>query len=146
MKSMTILNGPTTQSHVYTVSQLNAEARFLMEERFRTIWISGEISNLSQPHSGHLYFSLKDASAQVRCALFRHHFRESGFKLQNGQQVLVQAQVSLYEARGDFQLIVTQVQLTGDGALQIAFEQLKKRLYEAGLFSEAHKKSIPSFP
>ena len=133
-------------STVYTVSQLNAQARLTIETRFAEVWVNGEISNLSQPHSGHLYFSLKDASAQIRCAFFKHRARQLDFKLQNGQQILLQAQVSLYESRGDFQLIVQRLQLVGDGLLQITFEKLKKELHQAGFFSPQHKKKLPIFP
>lgn len=131
---------------IYTVSQLNEETRLFLEEAFQIIWLTGEISNLAQPSSGHIYFSLKDENAQVRCAFFRNSQRRINFKLENGQQILVQAQVSLYEARGEFQLIVQHMELAGGGALQIAFEQLKKRLASEGLFDEAHKKPIPQFP
>ena len=131
---------------IYTVSQLNTEARILVENTFKSIWITGEVSNLSRPSSGHIYFSLKDDRAQIRCALFRNSQRGMKFNLENGQQVLVHAQVSLYEARGDFQLIAFHVELAGEGALQIAFEKLKNRLAKEGLFDEAHKLPIPRLP
>lgn len=131
---------------IYTVSQLNAETRLLIEDSFQFIWLIGEISNLARPSSGHFYFSLKDNRAQVRCAMFRNSQRRLDFAPENGQQVLVQAQVSLYEARGDFQLILSQMQLAGEGALQIAFEKLKRKLAEEGLFDEAHKLEIPELP
>lgn len=131
---------------VYTVSQLNLEARLVLEECFKTIWIIGEISNLSRPSSGHWYFSLKDSEAQIRCAFFRNHQRRIQFTPENGLQVLVQAQVSLYENRGDYQLIVHHMEVAGAGALQVAFEQLKERLAKEGLFAEDHKKAIPSTP
>ena len=131
---------------IYTVSQLNAATRSLIEDSFQSIWLTGEISNLARPSSGHIYFSLKDNKAQVRCAMFRQSQRRVDFNVDNGQQVLVQAQVSLYEARGDFQLIVSQMQVAGEGALQIAFEKLKKKLAQEGLFDDAHKKEIPELP
>ena len=131
---------------IYTVSDLNARARVILEECFKTIWVSGEISNLAKPNSGHLYFSLKDERAQVRCAFFRNSQRGLRFTPENGQHVLVQAQVSFYAARGDFQLIVSQMEMAGAGALQVAFEQLKQRLHKEGLFSQAHKKKLPLFP
>ncbi len=131
---------------VYSVSELNAHARMILEEGLQTIWITGEISNLSQPSSGHLYFSLKDEHAQVRCAFFRNYQRRLNVSFENGQQVLVQAQVSLYETRGDFQLIVVHAQLAGEGALQIAFEKLKQKLDQEGLFSPEYKKPLPPFP
>ncbi|WP_264770326.1 exodeoxyribonuclease VII large subunit [Coxiella burnetii] len=143
LKEEISLNAETT---IYTVSQLNTEARLLLEERFQKIWITGEISNLSRPASGHLYFSLKDERAQVRCAFFRNYHRQLNFNPENGHHVLVQAEISLYEARGDFQLIVTQMQAAGSGALQIAFEKLKQRLEKEGLFVPENKKPIPLFP
>jgi exodeoxyribonuclease VII large subunit len=138
-------NAPTEQE-IYTVSQLNLEARMIMEEAFQHVWIVGEISNLARPTSGHFYFTLKDNQAQVRCALFRITRRRLTFAPENGQQVLVKAQVSIYEARGDFQLIIADMQLAGHGALQIAFEKLKQKLSQEGLFDEAHKKPLPKFP
>jgi len=131
---------------IYRVSQLTHEARDVIETSFKQIWVLGEISNLSRPSSGHLYFSLKDESAQVRCALFRFSRQHVTFSPENGQQVLALAQVSLYEARGDFQLIIKEMQLAGDGALQLAFEKRKAKLAKAGLFDNAHKKQIPMPP
>jgi len=134
------------QRHVYSVSQLNREARELLESGFPRIWVEGEISNLARPASGHLYFTLKDAQAQVSCALFRNRTLRLGFTPDNGTQVLIQAQVSLYEARGNYQLIVTHMEEAGDGALRRAFEQLKHRLHAEGLFDEAHKQPLPALP
>jgi exodeoxyribonuclease VII large subunit len=131
---------------VYTVSRLNREARFLLNDCFGTIWIEGEISNLSTPSSGHLYFSLKDAEAQIRCAMFRGQSRFLEFKPENGDHVLIKAQVSLYEPRGDYQLIVEYMEETGDGLLLRAFEALKQRLAAEGLFDARHKKPIPKLP
>ena len=131
---------------VYTISELNQFARITLEKNIGSLWISGEISNFSQPSSGHCYFSLKDNKAQVRCALFRSTFSKLKFKPQNGQQVIAYAQLSLYEARGDYQLIIYQMNLSGEGELQIAFEELKKRLLAAGLFDNKFKKPIPRFP
>lgn len=131
---------------IYTVSQLNHEARDLLENNFRAIWIEGEISNLKRPSSGHLYFSLKDADAQVRCAMFRMQNNLLPFEPQDGMHVLMRARVSLYEDRGDFQLIVEHMEETGDGALRRAFEALKKRLAQEGLFEVHHKKLLPKFP
>ncbi len=131
---------------IYTVSQLNLEARCLLEEAFQTVWVTGEISNLARPSSGHFYFSLKDNNAQVRCALFRMSRRKIKFPPDNGQQVIAQAQVGLYEARGDYQLIIQDMHLAGEGALQLAFEKLKHTLEEEGLFNEEHKQNLPEFP
>lgn len=131
---------------VYTVSRLNRETRFLLQECFGSLWIEGEISNLSAPASGHLYFTLKDAEAQVRCALFRPQARSLRYKPRNGAQVLVKAQVGLYEPRGDFQLVVETIEAAGDGALLRAFEALKHQLAAEGLFDAVHKKPIPALP
>lgn len=131
---------------IYQVSELNTSARMLLETSFQTIWVTGELSNLACPSSGHFYFSLKDARAQIKCALFKHSSRRLNFTPENGQHVLVQARVTLYEARGDFQLVIQQMQLAGDGALQLAFAQLKQKLAAEGLFDSAHKKPLPLFP
>ena len=132
--------------HVYSVSALNAESAALLADHFGLVSVIGEISNLSRPSSGHLYFSLKDASAQIRCALFRFQHQQIQFAMENGQEVIVLAKVSLYEPRGDFQLIVTHVQLAGSGQLQIAFEKLKNELEKKGLFDDKNKKKPPSIP
>jgi len=131
---------------IYSVSALNLESKALLYQHFGTIFVAGEISNLSRPTSGHLYFSLKDEKSQVRCALFRFQHQQTTFALENGQAVIVQAEVSLYEARGDFQLIITHVELAGEGKLRLAFEQLKKTLAEKGLFDDTYKKPLPALP
>ena len=134
------------ERNVYSVSRLNREAKALLEDRFPLLWVEGELSNLSRPTSGHLYFSLKDAQAQVRCALFRGNQRGLGAPLKDGMQVLVRARVSLYEGRGDYQLIVESLEEAGEGALRRAFELLKNRLAAEGLFDNAHKKPLPRLP
>lgn len=134
------------QRDVYSVSRLNREARALLEGEFPLIWIEGEISNLSQPSSGHIYFSLKDAQAQVRCAMFRQRNRLLRFEPDNGQQVLVRARVSLYETRGEFQCLVEHMEDAGEGMLRRKFEALKKRLSDEGLFDTAHKTPLPTLP
>lgn len=131
---------------IYTVSRLNREVKVLVEGNFPLLWVEGEISNLSRPASGHAYFSLKDAQAQVRCALFRGQLRGLGAPLKDGMHVLVRARVSLYEQRGDFQLIVEHLEEAGEGALRRAFEALKRRLALEGLFDVAHKKPLPRLP
>jgi len=136
----------TTQQTVYTVTQLNQQARQLLESNFQSLWISGEISNLSCPASGHLYFTLKDENAQVRCAFFKFNRMKLKFQVEHGQKVIVFAKVSLYERRGDYQLIVSQLELAGSGALQVAFEKLKTKLNQEGLFNKDHKKPIPKLP
>ena len=134
------------QRDIYTVSRLNQEARDLLAAHFPLIWLEGEISNLSRPASGHLYFSLKDARSQVRCALFRGRGRHLGVTPENGMQVLVRATVSLYEARGDYQLIIEHLEPAGEGALRLAFEALKNKLAAEGLFDEARKRPLPTLP
>lgn len=131
---------------IYTVSELNREVRGLLEGSFPLIWLEGEVSNLSRPASGHLYFSLKDAGAQIRCALFRNRSRLLSTELSNGQHVLVRARLSLYEARGDYQLIVENLEDAGEGALRRAFEASRQRLSAQGLFELEHKKALPDFP
>jgi len=134
------------ERHIFTVSQLNREARELLEGSFPWVWIEGEISNLARPGSGHWYFTLKDDRAQIRCAMFRGRNQNLGFTPDNGTQVLVRGRISLYEARGDFQLIAEQMEEAGAGALQRAFEELKTRLNNAGLFDSAHKRPLPTLP
>lgn len=126
-----------------TVSQLNRQAKFILQEHFTGAFVSGEVSNLSRPRSGHVYFTLKDAQAQVRCAFFRGRAAQQRYQLREGDAVLVRGQVSLYEGRGDFQIIVSGVQPAGDGALQIAFEALKRKLENEGLFSPERKRPLP---
>ncbi len=133
-------------SDIYSVSQLNSEVRALIEESFPSVWVQGEISNLARPASGHIYFSLKDENAQVRCAMFRMSNRILKFKPANGLQVLVRASVGLYEARGDYQLIVDHMEEAGAGLLQRRFEELKTKLASEGLFDAKHKQEIPAFP
>ncbi len=142
----TLAFSPVSTRDVYSVTRLNREARAILEGNFPALWIEGEISNLSRPASGHLYFSLKDAQCQVRCAMFRNRNWLLRFTPGNGLQVLVCAEVSLYEGRGEFQLIVQHMEPAGDGALRLAFERLKQKLYAEGLFSETHKLGIPAIP
>ncbi len=132
--------------NVYTVSELNLEARALLEERFASVWVEGEISNLARPGSGHIYFSLKDQRCQLRCAMFRMHNRRIDFTPEDGMQVLANGRISLYPERGDFQLVVQFLEQAGAGALRRAFEALKQRLAGEGLFDEARKRPLPSLP
>jgi exodeoxyribonuclease VII large subunit len=134
------------QREVYTPSTLTRLARDLLEDTFPLIWIEAEISNCSRPASGHLYFNLKDAQAQVRCAMFKLKAQYLRFKPADGQRVLARARVSLYEARGEFQLIVEHMEEAGEGALLRAFEALKARLAAEGLFDTARKRRIPAAP
>jgi len=129
-----------------TVSQLNRQVKTLLESGLTRLWVEGEISNLAKPASGHLYFSLKDKNAQIRAAFFRQRQRGPTIGLKNGDQVLVFGRVSIYEARGDYQLIVEQVEPAGEGALKRQFEVLKKMLAAEGLFDEDRKKDLPALP
>ncbi len=131
---------------VYTVSQLNLEVRALIEEGLGPLWIEGEISNLARPRSGHLYFTLKDAHCQVRCAMFRGANRHLEFAPEDGQQVLAYARPGLYAERGEFQLVVEYLEPAGAGALRQAFELLKRRLEAEGLFDAARKRPLPAVP
>lgn len=134
------------QPIIYTVSRLNTVARLLLEQELGLVWLSAEISNLVQHSSGHWYFTLKDQKAQVKAAMFKGQNRRVAFRPQNGQQVLIQAQVSLYEARGDYQLIVEKMQPAGDGLLQLKLEALKEKLSAEGLFAQERKQPIPQNP
>ncbi|HEY1847135.1 MAG TPA: exodeoxyribonuclease VII large subunit [Buttiauxella sp.] len=137
---MPIANSPS----IFTVTRLNQSVRLLLEQEMGQVWISGEISNFSQPSSGHWYFTLKDDTAQVRCAMFRNSNRRVTFRPQHGQQVLVRANITLYEPRGDYQIIVESMQPAGEGLLQQQYEQLKQRLTAEGLFEQQHKQALPT--
>src|SRR5215467_1080853 len=129
-----------------TVSELNAQIRALLDQEFSDIWVSGEISGVKLASSGHYYFSLKDAEAQLRCVCFRSTARFLKFKPQDGAAVLARGRIDVYEARGEYQLQVEALELQGHGALQFAFEQLKKKLAAEGLFDAARKRVPPKFP
>ncbi|MEP7044837.1 MAG: exodeoxyribonuclease VII large subunit [Dokdonella sp.] len=139
-------DNPVAAREVYTPSALTRFVRDLLEDTLPLIWLEGEISNFAKPASGHLYFTLKDAGAQVRCAMFKPKSSWLRFKPADGQRVLARARVSLYEARGEFQLIVESLEEAGEGALQRAFEQLKAKLAAEGLFDAALKRTIPRWP
>ena len=132
--------------NIYSPSELNHEARLHLEAGFGRIWVEGEISNLSRPASGHMYFSLKDDKAQISCALFRSNTYGMDFKPENGMLVRARGRVSLYEARGNYQLIADSLVRAGEGLLRAKFELLKNNLASEGLFDEAHKKALPAFP
>ena len=138
------------QRQIFSVSQLNRRTRQLLETHLPLIWVEGELSNFACPASGHWYFSLKDDNAQVRCAMFRNRNTAvrlaSGGRPGNGMQVLLRCRVSLYEGRGEFQLIVEHMEEAGLGALQRRFDELKTRLAAEGLFSDEHKQPIPALP
>src|SRR3954462_2286327 len=125
-----------------SVTQLNAMARRLIEQRLPLLWVAGEICNLTRAASGHCYFSLKDGSAQVRCIFFRNKAALVGWKMENGMQVEVRALPTLYEARGDFQLTIEGMRRSGLGALFEAFERLKLKLEQEGLFAPLRRKPI----
>ncbi|WP_329346828.1 exodeoxyribonuclease VII large subunit [Vibrio natriegens] len=135
-----------TNQNIFTVSRLNAEVRLLLENEMGIVWLVGEISNFSAPVSGHWYLTLKDSRAQVKCAMFRGNNRRVTFKPANGNQVLVKARLSLYEPRGDYQLIIESMQPEGDGRLQQEFEELKMKLAAEGLFAQTNKQILPEHP
>jgi len=134
------------QATALSVSQLNRQAKALLENGLARLWVQGEISNLVRPASGHLYFRLKDESAQIAAAFFRNRQRGPTINFKNGDHVLAFGQVSLYEARGDYQLIVEQVEPAGEGVLKRRYEALKKKLADEGLFEEDRKQAIPELP
>lgn len=131
---------------VLTVSQLNQRARSLLEDVFPQIWVEGELSNIAKPTSGHVYFTLKDPNAQVRCAMFRQQASRARELLRDGLLVRVRGRVSLYEGRGDYQMILDSVEAAGDGALRLAFEALKAALQAEGLFAAERKRALPKYP
>jgi len=130
-------------NEIYTVTRLNEDVRTLLEQAFALIWVEGEISNLAQPRSGHMYFSLKDAQAQVRCALFKNRALRLRFTPENGAQVRIRARIGLYAPRGEYQLIAEHMEAAGDGALQRAFEALKAQLSAEGLFAPERRRPLP---
>ncbi len=131
---------------VLTVSQLNQRARLLLEDVFPQVWVEGELSNIARPASGHVYFTLKDHNAQVRCAIFRQQASRVRELLRDGLLVRVRGRVSLYEGRGDYQMILDSVEAAGDGALRLAFEALKTALQAEGLFAQERKRALPKYP
>jgi exodeoxyribonuclease VII large subunit len=131
---------------VITVSELNRRVRTVLENQFEVLWVAGELSNVKKAPSGHWYFSLKDASAQIDCAMFRTRAQFLDFRPENGQQVEVRARVTLYEPRGSFQLVVEELRKAGLGALYEAFEKLKAKLQAEGLFEAGRKRALPAFP
>jgi exodeoxyribonuclease VII large subunit len=135
-----------TEQRVYSVSELTKAIKGELEEQFSSIWVEGEVSNLATPQSGHTYFTLKDESSQIRAVIFKYMGSRLKFQLENGMQILARGGVSVYEPRGEYQLIVDYAEPRGAGALQLAFEQLKKRLAEEGLFDKKYKKPIPLLP
>lgn len=136
----------TITRHIYSVSELNNEVRFILEKNPGLVWLEAEISSLARPASGHWYFSLKDSHTQIRCAFFKQRNRLINFGIEDGQKILARGRVSLYEPRGDYQLIVDHLELAGEGELQRQYELLKHRLQKDGLFDDTHKKPLPTIP
>ncbi len=134
------------QKTVLSVSELNRQARITIEERFHQVWVMGEMSNFVKPRSGHWYFSLKDEQAQVRCAMFVNRNRAVRMQPGDGQLVMVRGRVSLYEGRGEFQVIVDHMEPAGAGALRQAYDQLKAKLADEGLFDATRKQPLPPYP
>ncbi len=131
---------------IYSISRLNREVRVLLERGFGTLWLEGEISNLARPSSGHWYFSLRDAAAQVRCCMFRQRNMLSAFTARDGQKVLVRARIGLYEPRGEYQLVIDSMEDAGLGALKRQFEELSAKLAAEGLFAAERKRTLPMIP
>ena len=144
MEQLAIAWGPSRRT--FTVTELNARLRVLLESEFDDIWVAGEISGCKTAASGHCYFTLKDQEAQLRCVCFRSSLRYLKFKPQDGVAVLARGHLDLFEARGEYQLLVEALEPQGHGALQFAFEQLKKKLAAEGLFDAARKRSLPKLP
>lgn len=134
------------ERRVLTVSALTSLVRGVLEENFEQVWVEGEISNLACPQSGHCYFTLKDAGAQIRCVMFRGAFRSLKFTPKDGMRVLTRGRLTLFEPRGEYQLVAEYLEPQGIGGLQLAFIQLKERLAKEGLFSALHKKEMPKLP
>jgi len=137
---------PEEDRKIYSVSELTSQVKQLLEVNFTAIWVEGEISNLRRPASGHLYFTLKDENAELKAVMFRHLNQHVKFKLEDGLQVVIYGGLTVYERRGDYQISAVEIEPKGLGALQLAFEQLKKRLEKEGLFDEKHKKPVPFLP
>lgn len=137
---------PAEDKTILSVSELNRQARITIEQRFNQVWVMGEMSNFARPRSGHWYFSLKDEQAQVRCAMFVNRNRAVRMQPGDGQLVMVRGRVSLYEGRGDFQIIVDHMEPAGAGALRQAYDALKAKLADEGLFDAARKQALPRFP
>ena len=143
---MTELNTQGQAIAAITVSELNRQARKLLEQGIARVWVEGEVSNLARPASGHVYFTLKDATAQLRCAWFRQRQRGPTIHLKNGDQMLALGKVGIYEARGEYQMVVERVEAAGEGELRRRFELLKKKLQAEGLFDEDRKRLLPELP
>lgn len=135
-----------SSSHILTVSQLTQQIKLHLESNFYSVWVEGEISNLRSPSSGHRYFTLKDENSQMRTVIFRSHMRFIRFELDDGLFVICRGRVSVYEPRGDYQLIIDSIEPKGVGALQLAYEQLREKLKREGLFDDSRKRPLPLLP
>ena len=133
----------SSNREILSISELNKTVKSLLETEFSFLYVEGEISNFSRPSSGHWYFTLKDEKAQIKCAMFRNQNRSVPFEPKNGQQVVLYGKVTLYEGRGDFQIITSSLELSGDGELRRSFERLKASLQKEGFFDQQKKKAIP---
>ena len=134
------------ERRTWKVSELTAHIRELLESALPDVWVEGEVSNCHAAQSGHCYFTLKDSKAQIRCVCFRDQMRGLKFKPEDGLHITVRGALSVYDARGEYQIYVTNIEPVGLGALQLAFEQLKKKLQAEGLFEQARKKPLPVLP
>ncbi len=135
-----------SEKTILSVSRLTALLRGVLEENFEQLWVQGEVSNLSYPSSGHCYFTLKDTGAQLRCVMFKSAVKNVKFRLTDGMALIVRGRISVYDQRGEYQLLCEYMEPAGIGALQAAFVQLKEKLAREGLFADAHKSGMPSFP
>ncbi len=129
--------------YIYKVNELTSQIKTILEDSFSKIWVEGEISNFSAPSSGHIYFTLKDDKSELKCAFFKGYNEKIKFEIKDGIHAVCFGKISLFEKRGQYQLIVTRMEPKGIGALQLAFEQLKERLFKEGFFDASRKRSIP---
>ena len=143
---MTLLPEPTPQRNALTVSQLTRLVKGALEREIAPLWISGEVTNLKVPPSGHAYFTLKDAESQIQAVAWRGTMNTLRFQLKDGMALLAYGAVTVYEARGKYQIILSRLEPQGVGALELAFRQMKEKLEKEGLFDPARKKPLPFFP
>ena len=136
----------SNQKNVLSITELTSEIRFRLSNNFSDVYVNGEVSGLTRPSSGHLYFTLKDKAAQISGIIWRSNAERMKFKLENGLDIICRGEVDVYPQRGNYQLIVRQAQPVGEGALQLAFRQLHAKLTKEGLFDPAIKKPLPTFP
>ena len=137
---------PKEGIYIYTVGELASSIKVVLEDSFTNIWVEGEVSNFKSPLSGHLYWTLKDKRSELKCVFFKNSNEKIKFEIKNGMQVVCGGRISIYEKRGDYQLYVKRLEPKGIGALQLAFEQLKEKLFKEGLFDESRKRAIPMLP